>query len=104
MVYGIAIAGGLGTYLLLGQLVGGGMGMPRFEAAVVGNLELTWLIPLSLIGTICGWLYFVSEHASEAHNPAPESSPGSTPRHSKSAKPEKTSRMAAMESRVFSVE
>lgn len=66
VVYGIAIAGGLGTYLLLGQLMGGGMGMPRFEAAVVGNLELIWLIPLSLIGTICGWLYFVSEHASEA--------------------------------------
>lgn len=66
VVYGIAIAGGLGTYLLLGQLMGGGMGMPRFEAAVVGNLELTWLVPLSLIGTICGWLYFVSEHASEA--------------------------------------
>ena len=40
----------------------------------------------------------------QTYNPAPESSPGSTPRHSKSAKPEKTSRMAAMESRVFSVE
>ena len=66
VVYGIAIAGGLGTYLLLGQLVGGGMGMPRFEAAEVGNLELAWLIPLALIGTVCGWLYFVSEHASEA--------------------------------------
>lgn len=66
VVYGIAIAGGLGAYLLLGQLMGGGMGMPGFESAVVGNLELTWLIPLSLIGTICGWLYFVSEHASEA--------------------------------------
>lgn len=66
VVYGIAIAGGLGTYLLLGQLVGGGMGMPRFEFAEVGNLELTWLVPLSLIGTVCGWLYFVSEHASEA--------------------------------------
>ena len=66
VVYGIAIAGGLGTYLLLGQLMGGGMGMPRFEAAVVGNLELVWLIPLALVGTVCGWLYFVSEHASEA--------------------------------------
>ena len=66
MVYGIAIAGGLGTYLLLGQLMGGGMGMPRFEAAQVGNLELVWLIPLALVGTVCGWLYFVSEHASEA--------------------------------------
>lgn len=40
VVYGIAIAGGLGAYLLLGQLVGGGMGMPRFESAEVGNLEL----------------------------------------------------------------
>lgn len=66
VVYGIAIAGGLGTYLLLGQLMGGGMGMPRFEVAQVGNLELAWLIPLALIGTACGWLYFVSEHASEA--------------------------------------
>ena len=66
VVYGIAIAGGLGTYLLLGQLMGGGMGMPRFEAVEMGSLELTWLIPLTLIGTVCGWLYFVSEHASEA--------------------------------------
>lgn len=66
VVYGIAIAGGLGTYLLLGQLVGGDMGMPRFESAEVGNLELVWLIPLALVGTVCGWLYFVSEHASEA--------------------------------------
>lgn len=66
VVYGIAIAGGLGAYLLLGKLMGGGMGMPRFEAAEVGNLELAWLIPLALIGTACGWLFFASEHTSEA--------------------------------------
>ena len=66
VVYGIAIAGGLGAYLLLGQLMGGGMGMPRFEAAEMGSLELTWLIPLTLVGMVCGWLFFVSEHASEA--------------------------------------
>lgn len=66
VVYGIAIAGGLGTYLLLGQLMGGGMGMPRFEAAEMGSLELTWLIPLTLVGMACGWVFFVSEHASEA--------------------------------------
>lgn len=46
--------------------MGGGMGMPRFESAEVGSLELVWLIPLALVGTVCGWLYFVSEHASEA--------------------------------------
>ena len=66
VVYGFAIAGGLGAYLLLGQLMGGGMGMPRFEAAEMGSLELTWLIPLTLVGMVCGWLFFVSEHASEA--------------------------------------
>ena len=32
----------------------------------MGNLELAWLIPLALVGTACGWLYFVSGHASEA--------------------------------------
>ncbi|MFQ7393393.1 MAG: chloride channel protein [Collinsella aerofaciens] len=40
------------------------MGMPRFSC-VVGNLSFL-VVPLSLIGTVCGWLYFVSEHASEA--------------------------------------
>lgn len=79
VVYGIAIAGGLGTYLLLGQLMGGGMGMPRFEAAEVGNLELAWLIPLTLVGTVCGWLYFVSEHASEALAHAIGERPSSRP-------------------------
>ena len=66
VVYCIAMAGGLGTYRLLGQHMGGGMGMPRFEAAEMGSLELTWLIPLTLVGMVCGWLYFVSEHVSEA--------------------------------------
>lgn len=37
VVYGIAIAGGLGTYLLLGQLMGGGMGMPRFRVRSGGQ-------------------------------------------------------------------
>lgn len=48
VVYGIAIAGGLGTYLLLGQLVGGGMGMPRFEAAQVATSSLPGLFPWRL--------------------------------------------------------
>lgn len=63
VVYGIAIAGGLGTYLLLGQLMGGGMGMPRFEAAQVGNLELAWLIPLALAicGTVLPYTMFAGE-------------------------------------------
>ena len=70
VVYGIAIAGGLGTYLLLGQLMGGGMGMPRFEAAQVGNLELAWLIPWrSSARPVAGCTLFRSTRA--RHWPTP---------------------------------
>ena len=40
VVYGIAIAGGLGTYLLLGQLMGGGMRLPGWA-----TLSLPGLFP-----------------------------------------------------------
>ena len=63
-VYGIAIAGGLGAYLLLGQIFGGGMGMPRFDRAAVGARELAWLVPLSLAGTACGWVFHAAEKGS----------------------------------------
>lgn len=60
VVYGCAIAGALGAFLVLGQMFGGGMGMPRFDAAEVGAQELIWLIPLALAGTACGWLFHAS--------------------------------------------
>ena len=64
VVYGVAIAGGMGAYLLLGQAVGGGMGMPRFDRAMVGTAELAWLIPLALAGTVCGWVFHAAEKGS----------------------------------------
>ena len=66
VVYGVAIVGGLGTYLVLGQLFGGGMGMPRFGAMAMGSRELALLIPLALAGTACGWVFHASEHATAA--------------------------------------
>ena len=66
VVYGIAIAGGLGCYLLLGQVFGGGMGMPRFEAISMGGYELAWLLPLAVAGCACGWVFHLSEHATAA--------------------------------------
>ena len=42
------------------------MGMPRFEAAVVGGSELAWFIPLVMAGVACGWMFRASDKASAA--------------------------------------
>ena len=65
-VYACAIVGALGAFLGLGSLFGGGMGMPRFEAAVVGGAELVWFIPLVMVGVACGWMFRASDKASAA--------------------------------------
>lgn len=65
-VYACAIVGALGAFLGLGSLFGGGMGMPRFEAAVVGGAELAWFIPLAAAGVACGWAFRASDKASAA--------------------------------------
>ena len=61
VTYTCAVAGALGAYMGLGQLFGGGMGMPHFDAATVGTWELVLLVPLALAGTACGWLFHASE-------------------------------------------
>lgn len=66
VVYGCAIAGALVAFMGLGQLFGGGMGMPRFEAAEVGATEIAWLVPLALAGTACGWLFHASNAGTSA--------------------------------------
>ena len=65
-VYACAIVGALGAFLGLGSLFGGGMGMPRFEAAVVGGAELAWFIPLAAAGVACGWAFRASDKACAA--------------------------------------
>ena len=65
-VYACAIVGALGAFLGLGSLFGGGMGMPRFEAAVVGGAEFAWFIPLAAAGVACGWAFRASDKASAA--------------------------------------
>lgn len=75
VVYGCAIAGALVAFMALGQLLGGGMGMPRFEAAEVGATEIAWLVPLALAGTAAGWLF----HASNAGTAALSAKLGEAP-------------------------
>lgn len=57
VVYLCAIAGALAAFVGLGELFGGGGGLPRFTAANVGAAELAWLVPLALAGTACGWVF-----------------------------------------------
>ncbi len=57
-IYILAVAGAIGTMALLGQLFGAGGGLPRFTDISFGMHEFIWLIPLILIGSIAGWLFF----------------------------------------------
>ena len=61
VLYFAAIFGGMGIFALLTDWFGGGMGLDRFEAATIGTKELLWLLPLALIGTAGGYLYYLAE-------------------------------------------
>ena len=58
LLYFIAIFAGFGVYILLSGLFGGGMGLGRFGHITIGRNELLAMLPLSLVGALCGILYF----------------------------------------------
>nr|WP_243281366.1 chloride channel protein [Eubacterium maltosivorans] len=58
LLYFIAIFAGFGIYILLSGLFGGGMGLGRFGHITVGRNELLAMLPLALVGALCGILYF----------------------------------------------
>lgn len=55
------IFGGLGIYMLLGHLFGGGSGLPRFGEATVNKQEILWMLPVALIGVAYGLLFKLGE-------------------------------------------
>ena len=59
LIYALAILGAVGAYILLSHLIGGGMHMPQFDDVGYGTEEFLWLIPLALIGGICGLAYCI---------------------------------------------
>ena len=65
VVYFCAIVGALGSFMVLGEVFGGGLGLPRFSGVEVGSLELMLVIPLALAGAACGWAYFAGNKASK---------------------------------------
>lgn len=66
VVYLCAIAGALAAFLGLGQVFGGGGGLPRFTAANVGAAEMAWLVPLALAGTAAGWVFHLANCGTQA--------------------------------------
>ncbi len=64
-IYLCAIVGALGAFFLLGDMFGGGMGLPRFSGMEVGALEAALVVPLALAGCAAGWAFHASSWASE---------------------------------------
>ena len=64
-VYLCAVVGALGAFIVLGDIFGGGMGLPRFSDMEVGGLELALAIPLALAGCACGWVFHASTALTE---------------------------------------
>lgn len=65
LLYFIAILAGFGAYSFLTGALGGGMGLGRFPHLDVGHEEWLLVIPLALVGTCCGLLYFGFERLTE---------------------------------------
>lgn len=58
--YLCAVVGALVAFMGLGNIFGGGLGMPHFDNLTVGAKELQWIILLIALGTIAGWLFHIA--------------------------------------------
>lgn len=62
----IAVLSSFGVFILLTNIFGGGLGMPRIDSAEITNTERMWGIPLALIGVVFGYLYIIFEKTTKA--------------------------------------
>lgn len=62
----IAVLSSFGVFILLTNIFGGGLGMPRIDSAEITNAERMWGIPLALIGVVFGYLYIIFEKTTKA--------------------------------------
>ena len=61
VIYIVAALGAIGTFILLSVTIGGGLSLPHYSGLQVGVDELLWLIPITLVGGMAGWLYNVCD-------------------------------------------
>jgi H+/Cl- antiporter ClcA len=62
--YIAAVLGGMAAMTLLKSLFGGGMALPRFDAASIVWEDAPWIIPFALAGVALALLYRAADHAS----------------------------------------
>ena len=60
VLYFTAILSSFGVFMLLNKLVGGEMGMPSVGVASFKHLNYFYVVLLTLIGIILGYIYFIS--------------------------------------------
>lgn len=58
ILYFSSILGAMGIFMLLKNLFGGNSGLPSFDFIQIGTKEWLYLLPLILIGTVVGFLFF----------------------------------------------
>ena len=64
LLYFIGILGGFGAYRFLSNAIGGGSGLGNFPVIeTLGTTEWALVIPLALVGSLLGMLYFVFKGA-----------------------------------------
>lgn len=63
VTYAFAIIGAMLAMHLLGEYVGGGMSMPRYDGMGFGDGEALYLLPVCLVGALAGWLFRLSDNA-----------------------------------------
>lgn len=60
VLYFTAILSSFGIFMLLNRIVGGEMGMPSVGDASFKNLNFFYIVILTIIGIILGYIYFIS--------------------------------------------
>lgn len=57
VLYAVAVVGALAPFVALQTLFGRAGGLPHFDGMSIGQTELSWVVPLLIVGTAAGWLY-----------------------------------------------
>ena len=57
----LPVLAAFGTFWVLGQLFGGGTGLPHIDGPEITTRERLWGIPVALIGVVFGYLYLLFE-------------------------------------------
>lgn len=60
VLYFTAILSSFGVFMLLNRIVGGEMGMPSVGTASFKNINFLYIVILTIIGIILGYIYFIS--------------------------------------------